>query len=205
MTVILKSEHLRIVKQIKRRANLIHLCGALLVAGLLFYPYAAKVENDLVREASEVIKFRVRELDAKIRILEALRSKTLTIRQGFDIAETVLSQRDIPVSMVLAIMDVESSFDPNAISPKGARGLLQAMPLTSRVYAGGFSKNIHDPVVNIRACILYLADLKRTHREDWSKILRVYNGGPSNVNNKALDGYVHTVLAKVKVYEVKVE
>jgi soluble lytic murein transglycosylase-like protein len=163
-----------------------------------------KVENDLIREAYGVVKLRIGEMDAKIRILEVLRAKTLTIRQGLDIADTVLSQRDIPVSMVLAIMDVESSFDSNAISPKGARGLLQAMPLTSRIYAGEFSKNIHDPVINIRTCVRYLVDLKRIYGEDWAKILRTYNGGPPNVNNKALDGYVRMVLARAKAYEVKV-
>ena len=46
-TVILTSDHKKIVKRIKRRALLVYLCGVLLVIGLFVYPYMLKVENDL--------------------------------------------------------------------------------------------------------------------------------------------------------------
>lgn len=200
MSIILVETHQKLMRKVRKRAFIIHGILVLMLLASVLFPWISKIENDLIRASYGVVRMKVNEMDAKIRILQMLRSKALTVGQGLDIADVLLSQTDIPMSMILAIMDVESGFNPNAVSEKGARGLLQAMPLTAKNYAGPLSNNIHDPIVNIRACVQYLIDLKRDYGGDWPKILRAYNGGPPNANNKMLDGYVRAVMLKSREY-----
>src|SRR4030095_7703174 len=58
--------------------------------------------------------------------------------------------------LVRAVMQVESAFNPFAISPKGAMGLMQLMPATMRQYG---VRNAFNPSENVRAGVAYLRDL----------------------------------------------
>jgi len=199
-SVILKDDYLKRIRKLKKRHWLIHLTGVLFTLAILSIPYVWKLDRDLIVQAYRVAKLEFDGVLTKQKILTILRSRGLTLGQGLDISDAILSQQEIPVSSVLAIMDAESGFNSDAVSSKGARGLLQAMPLTARTYAGNLSNNIHDPIVNIRASLGYLGDLKGIY-DSWPKALRAYNGGPKNVDNKALNGYVQAVMAKAEIYE----
>jgi soluble lytic murein transglycosylase-like protein len=177
-TVILSHDHKRIVRKIRLRAAKIHVLGILLLIVVLAVPYLFKLERDLAVEAYKVAKSEFYAVVAKQEILKILRTKPISIGQALDMADIILSQKSVPVPMVLAIMEVESNFDPNAVSKKGAKGLLQVMPLTAKTYAGNLHTSIHDPIINIRASVDYLGELQRIYGEDWAKILRSYNGGP---------------------------
>lgn len=201
-TVILKSDHLRVIKQIKRRALRFHLLGALLLAVLLFSGYIYNLGGKIIIASYQTLKHERDSILLKQDLLQILRKKPLTLSNALDIMEAVSTQKAVPIPIILGILEQESNFDPRAISPKGARGQGQLMPIVWKTYGNG--TNVHDPLSNITASIGYLTDLKRIYREDWPKILRVYNGGPPNVNNKELDGYVRSVLAKAKLYEVKI-
>jgi soluble lytic murein transglycosylase-like protein len=79
--------------------------------------------------------------------------------------------------LVKAVIRVESRFDPQAVSPRGARGLMQIMPFTARWY--GVS-DPHDPRQNIRAGVRYLRSLLDRFG-DPRLALAAYNAGPTVV------------------------
>jgi hypothetical protein len=80
--------------------------------------------------------------------------------------------------LVKAVIQVESAFDPGAVSYKGARGLMQLMPATARRFG---VKNIHDPEENIEGGVAYLAFLLKMFPNDLTRALAGYNAGENAV------------------------
>jgi hypothetical protein len=80
--------------------------------------------------------------------------------------------------LVRAVIQVESDFNPNCVSNKGARGLMQLMPETARRYG---VKKVHDPDDNIRGGVRYLADLLNLFSNDLPRVLAAYNAGEGAV------------------------
>jgi len=96
--------------------------------------------------------------------------------------------------LLFAVIRVESAFDPGAVSPTGARGLLQFTDGTWRAVAGRFGEppaNPEDPQSAIRYGAYYLGRLKRRFG-DVRLALTAYNGGP---------GYVARGLRKYRNFE----
>ena len=81
-------------------------------------------------------------------------------------------------SLVKAVIHAESGYDPNAVSSKGASGLMQLMPNTARSLKVG---NSFDPAENIRGGVRYLRFLLDTFRGDEALALAAYNAGLSRV------------------------
>jgi len=84
---------------------------------------------------------------------------------------------DVDPLLVESIIQVESNFNPYAISSKGAEGLMQLMPPTARML--GVS-NSFDPQQNIEAGVRYLKQLQDLYKDD-RLALAAYNAGPSAV------------------------
>ena len=80
--------------------------------------------------------------------------------------------------LVHSVIQVESNYDPNAISPKGAEGLMQLMPQTSRMLG---VNNTFDPGENIEAGVKYLRYLQDLYEDD-RLALAAYNAGPGAVD-----------------------
>jgi soluble lytic murein transglycosylase-like protein len=84
-------------------------------------------------------------------------------------------------ALVTAVILAESGGDPRAVSKRGARGLMQLMPATARLY--GVS-NVFDPEQNIRAGSQYLHDLAERYQNDVELMLAAYNAGPEAVDRQ---------------------
>jgi soluble lytic murein transglycosylase-like protein len=80
--------------------------------------------------------------------------------------------------LVAAVIMVESSGDPKAVSRKGARGLMQLMPDTAKTL--GVS-NAFDPEQNVEGGSRYLRNMLDRHEQDLSLALAAYNAGPTAV------------------------
>ena len=83
-------------------------------------------------------------------------------------------------ALIHAVIAVESNYNPNAVSNKGALGLMQLMPDTARRY-GLKDKEIKHPEKNIKAGAQYLADLIRMFDGDLKLALAGYNAGENVV------------------------
>jgi soluble lytic murein transglycosylase len=92
-------------------------------------------------------------------------------------------------SWILAVIMAESSFRPEAESPRGARGLMQLMPATATWLAGlkGMQdfkpEDVWKPDVNIALGSYYLKYLLNIFNDDMTLALAAYNAGQGNVRS----------------------
>jgi soluble lytic murein transglycosylase-like protein len=113
----------------------------------------------------------------------------------------------VRAALVKGIVAAESAFNANAVSPKGAIGLMQLMPDTAELYGA-------DPLVpeqNIDAGTKYLGSLitrYAKYRNGLKRAIAAYNAGPGVVDKyrgippyKETRGYVSRVLSYMKRYE----
>jgi len=82
--------------------------------------------------------------------------------------------------MVSAVIKAESNYDPRARSRKGARGLMQLMPLTAARL--GVTRSF-DPVANIRGGVKYLKQLVARFSARPELVLAAYNAGEDAVES----------------------
>jgi soluble lytic murein transglycosylase-like protein len=85
---------------------------------------------------------------------------------------------NIPQALLLAVMSVESNFEHQAVSEKGAMGLMQLMPGTAKDM---FVSDAWDPPQNIDGGARYLRILANQYEGDLIKTLAAYNAGPEAV------------------------
>jgi soluble lytic murein transglycosylase-like protein len=103
-----------------------------------------------------------------------------------DLARAILAETEtarIDPLMVLAVIQVESAFDPAAVSAAGAVGLMQLLPSTLQREAEGLGLSegdSGDPVANVRAGVRYLRRCLDSY-PDQELALMAYNAGPNRL------------------------
>jgi hypothetical protein len=97
-----------------------------------------------------------------------------------DIVYPISMKYEVDWRLVAAVIQAESSFQADAVSPVGARGLMQLMPATAADY-GVTLKNIHDPEANVEAGVRHLKRLSQLYDGDIPLIAAAYNAGQGTV------------------------
>jgi len=102
--------------------------------------------------------------------------------------------------LILSVIFVESRFDPEAISPVGARGLMQIMPITAQYISDRTGvlyediEDLYDPFLSLTMGVYYLSYLRTKFNNNIYLTLMAYNMGPSRILNRLNQGVMSNSL-----------
>lgn len=125
------------------------------------------------------------------------------------IIEESLKSETVPPSLTLAIAHVESNFSYNAVSHKGAIGVMQIMPATAWGEFGIKRHQLFNPRINIRIGIQFMEQLLRRYRGRVDLALSHYNGGsavgkwPNSRVIPYTQAYVNKVMLRAQDLKLK--
>ena len=116
------------------------------------------------------------EVLAGLPAARAMREPPAVPEQYRGLISELASRHGVDARLVHAVVQAESGYHSRAVSPKGARGLMQIMPSTGRMYG---ALDLFDPAVNLDAGIRHLRML--LDRFDLPHALAAYNAGEAAV------------------------
>ena len=137
-----------------------------------------------------------RRADPLVAFLSSRRGMSLNPSEIERLAHTIRAaaeRHDLQVSLVLAVIHVESRFDSFAVSPVGAIGLMQILPSTGAELAAreGLdwrgARSLFDPFVNVRLGTAYLKQLTERYGSV-PTALAAYNWGPGRIDKRLRRG-----------------
>lgn len=188
----------------RRSASLAAVACGLLAAGL---GTAARASGPLYRYVDErgVLHFTDAPTDRRF---DPVRLETRDERRptrAYDgVIRLIAGRQDVSPALIKAVIHTESNFDPWALSPKGAQGLMQLMPATAR------HLGVEDPFQsyqNVEGGVRYLRQLLERYG-DLPRALAAYNAGPEVVDRyggvppyRETREYVRRVLAYYQRYD----
>lgn len=153
------------------------------------------------KQAKKLVK-RFKSVTPRYDKLCSFKKTSITREKIKKWVRTIAGKYRIDPQLVFSVINRESAFDPNALSAKNARGLMQLIPATARRFG---VKNIWDPKENIKGGIAYLNWLLRYFKGDVKLALAGYNAGEGAVRKyngippyKETEDYVRRI---IKVYK----
>ncbi len=131
-------------------------------------------------------------------------SMTINLKKYDGIIKKVAKKYSVSESLIKSIIKQESNFDNNAVSSKGAKGLMQLMPSTASLLG---VKNVFNPEENITGGVKYLKMMLNKFDGDIVKALAAYNAGPKAVEKyngvpdfSETKNYVNNILKNLGSY-----
>ena len=128
--------------------------------------------------------------------------RNMTVDEINALADSIAAKQGVSPSLVKAVIKNESGYDPDAVSSKGAMGLMQLMPQTAE------SLGVADPFSpeeNIRGGVTMLKNLLSSYKGDYAKAVAAYNAGKDTVDKyngtppyKETQDYVKKVIDTVR-------
>lgn len=119
-----------------------------------------------------------------------------------ELIDALAERIGVPAELAHALITVESNYQPTAVSPKGAMGLMQLMPATAKQYA---VTDPFDPEQNLTAGLQHLKNLLDRYGNRTASALAAYNAGETAVERyggippyRETQDYVRRILALVK-------
>jgi len=147
---------------------------------------------------SDKYKLFVKELPERIR-------KKCNTAEYDHIIRKAEEKYDVDFSLIKAVIEAESNFDPEAVSKKGAKGLMQIMPGNFQSLA---VQDPFNPAQNIMGGVKYLQELLRRYENKLPLVLAAYNAGPEAVDQyreippfEETQNYVRKVMKLYKLYK----
>ena len=142
--------------------------------------------------------------DKQLRTLLKM-SRSVNPAEYDHIIKTSSDKYGVSASLIKAVIHAESGYNPNAVSHKGASGLMQLMPGTAKSLK---VNNSFDPKDNVEGGVKYLRFLLDTFKGDVSLALAAYNAGLSKVAKYGgippyaeTRNYVNKVLSYMNSYQ----
>ncbi|QTN29563.1 lytic transglycosylase domain-containing protein [Rhodoferax sp. AJA081-3] len=152
------------------------------------------------------------QMEARTTEFSAKSVAAIEVSPGFmavkDHLRTAADAHQLDMALLQAVIHTESRFNPTAVSPKGAVGLMQVMPATAERYGlandqrGTVSAKLTDPKTNIQTGARYLRDLIKMFPGQLELAVAAYNAGEGAVqragnkipNYKETQNYVRSVM-----------
>lgn len=177
-------------------SSLLILAASLFIVGVMFHQTLADVRSRLQEMINPQMQEQYAEFKAKEEIYKILRNRNLELDSAMEIAQAVINQSkktNIPVTLFLALMQKESNFSVDAVSPVNAMGIMQIHPVTWDAYVKKLNLQVSrdkafDPSVNILVSAAILSDLRERYQKEgyedaalWDYVLSAYYAGPESV------------------------